>query len=134
MPRAAPPTLREGEGDAQGFLPGSSIQDSGLGPSLESDQAAWFDQMSRPPTATSQPPAVSHPAAAGPGDRIVLPCSAVVPQGVFSMRGSLMHVFVSYRVNTEGPEGNGMSGRVADACRAMSMDSRHQLKLPEHGW
>ncbi|KAJ1478342.1 hypothetical protein T484DRAFT_1817983, partial [Baffinella frigidus] len=57
-----------------------------------------------------------------------------LPQNTFSLRGSLMHAFVSYRASTEGIEGNGMSGLLAEKIRALSMDSTQELKIPRHGW
>ena len=49
-------------------------------------------------------PAAFHPGMGGPepGDMRILPASVVVPRRSWSMRGELMHVFVSYRVATEG--------------------------------
>ncbi|KAJ1491967.1 hypothetical protein T484DRAFT_1772740, partial [Baffinella frigidus] len=54
--------------------------------------------------------------------------------GNFSLRGELMHVFVSYRVATEGAAGNGMSILVAEKIRALSMDNRLELQIPRDGW
>jgi len=45
-----------------------------------------------------------------------------------------MHVFVSYRVATEGPTGNGLSSRIADKIRSLSMDPRLELHIPRHAW
>jgi hypothetical protein len=51
----------------------------------------------------------------------------------FSLRGELMHAFVSYRVATEGPAGNGLSGLVAQKIRSLSRNEE-RLQLPRHGW
>ena len=68
-----------------------------------------------------------------PAEAINIPASLVI-RGQFSLRGELMHAFVSYRVTTEGPAGNKLSGRLAEKIRALSTDSRHQLHIPRHGW
>jgi len=84
-----------------------------------------------PPTA-NRTAIVSH---SSTEDRL-LPASAEVSRSAsFSLRGELMHAFVSYRVETEGAEGrgNGMSGLLAQKVRALSMDEEG-LKIPEHGW
>ena len=52
--------------------------------------------------ALADKPAASHPGTEGPEDMHLLPASVVVPRGTITMRGELMHVFVSYRVATEG--------------------------------
>jgi len=53
---------------------------------------------------------------------------------MFSLGGELIHVFVSYRVETEGPLGNRLSGRIAERIRALSMDSRQEgLQIPRNG-
>ena len=61
----------------------------------------------------------------------------VPPRGTFSMRGALMHAFVSYRVATEGQggngNGNGLSGLLAQKIRSLSMHEKG-LQLPRHGW
>ena len=36
-------------------------------------------------------------------------------------RGELMHAFVSYRVSSEGPEGNGLAARIAARIRKLSV-------------
>ena len=64
----------------------------------------------------------------------VLPQSAVLPRGIFSLHGELMHSFISYRVNTEGGAGNGLAGRVAEKIRELSMDTTQQLQIPHQGW
>jgi len=94
---------------------------------------------------------------------LVLPASFRVPRGPFSMRGSkpytlnqgssmmdtadpcasllkpetlnreIMHAFVSYRVETEGPAGNALAEQIAQKIRVMST-KKTDLKIPEHGW
>jgi len=58
-------------------------------------------------------------------------------RGKFSMRGDLMHAFVSYRVAAEGKggngNGNGLSGLLARKIRSLSMHEK-ELQLPRHGW
>lgn len=49
----------------------------------------------------------------------------------FSLHGELIHAFVSYRVVTEGPAGNRLSGTIAQRIRALSLE---ELQLPRHGW
>ncbi|KAJ1471840.1 hypothetical protein T484DRAFT_3485030 [Baffinella frigidus] len=65
---------------------------------------------------------------------IFLPAASQLPQGSFSLRGELMHAFISYRVSTEGSEGNGLSVIIAEKIRTLSMDSRQELQIPRHGW
>ena len=74
---------------------------------------------------------VSHPTT---GDTSVPHTFMALPRTTFSLRGELMHTFVSYRVATEGDAGNGMSGLLADKIRAFSMDRTQELQLPQHGW
>ena len=64
----------------------------------------------------------------------VLPQNAVLPRGIFSLHGELMHAFISYRVSTEGGEGNGLAGRITEKIRELSMDTTKQLQIPHHGW
>ncbi|KAJ1473991.1 hypothetical protein T484DRAFT_1912139, partial [Baffinella frigidus] len=42
------------------------------------------------------------------------PALALAMPHPFSLRGELMHAFISYRVATEGPAGNKLSGRLAE--------------------
>ena len=42
-------------------------------------------------------------------------------------RGELMHAFVSYRVGTEGPNGNGLAARIADRIRKLSVEHPSSL-------
>ena len=93
------------------FLPGSCVQKADLDAGTPSSAASTQNVSLRGVVlAPATNPAVSHPdesllrrpSAEGPEDIRVLPASAVVPRGMFSMAGSLMHVFVSYRVSTEG--------------------------------
>ena len=105
------------------FLPGSTIQEADLDAAAGS---GTLDPSSAVPTrvvsmrgavlAPATNHAVSHPSinpavyssthslvsAQGPEDIRVLPASAVMAQRRFTMRGELMHAFVSYRVSTEG--------------------------------
>ena len=81
----------------------------------------------------SPSPFRSHPTAEGTGG-----APRVLPlRGNFSMRGEMMHVFVSYRVATEGKgrngNGNGLSGLLAQKIRSLSMHEKG-LQLPRHGW
>ena len=76
--------------------------------------------------------AVSHPSTGQNG--VMPPLPTAGKPGQFSMKGELMHVFVSYRVNTEGPEGSGLAGRIADKIRSLSMDPRLELQIPRQGW
>jgi len=56
-------------------------------------------------------------------------------RGKFSMRGPLFHAFVCYRVATEGPVGNRLSGRISERIRTLSLESpEDKLKIPRHGW
>jgi len=58
------------------------------------------------------------------------PTSESAPSSmVFSLRGEMMHAFVS----TEGPEGTGLSGLVAQKIRSLSMHEK-ALQLPQQGW
>ena len=104
-----------GEGDSPtslatytpGFLPGSSIQETDLD-AFEGSDTPPPSKRSAPPhrsatlrgaaLAPANAPGRSHPSTGGVYDLHLLP----VPRGTFSMRGELMHTFVSYRVNTEG--------------------------------
>ena len=54
-------------------------------------------------------------------------------QRQFSLRGELMHCFISYRVACEGPSGNGLSGRIAAKIRSLSLDVEKGLQIPHHG-
>jgi hypothetical protein len=91
------------------FQPGWSIQETG--------QDAQLEGMDSPPAASrlgnsasmrgavlapATHPAVSHPSTDVAEDMLGLPAWVVLPKGTFSLRGELMHAFVSYRVATEG--------------------------------
>ena len=85
-----------------------------------------------PPTAN---PTAIDSRSSSTEDRL-LPASAKVSRSArFSLRGELMHAFISYRVETEGDtgRGNGMSGLLAQKVRALSMDEEG-LKIPQYGW
>ena len=171
----APDTI--GEGNAQpapaliasppGFLPGSSIQDADLhvaegsgtpGPSRPLADLNRCISLRGAVMAPGERPTVTHPGTEGPGDVRILPALAVL-RGNFSLRGVLMHGFVSYRVATEGmifflvllfcpsrtPEtahpdacagskGNGLAELVATKVRSISTDPKYELQIPRHGW
>ncbi|KAJ1466167.1 hypothetical protein T484DRAFT_1756867, partial [Baffinella frigidus] len=55
---------------------------------------------SRPPTMPDHFLAIAHPGTGGPDDMHLLPESVVLPS-MFTLRGELMHAFVSYRGATE---------------------------------
>ena len=76
-------------------------------------------------------PSISHPITGGTRD---IPTSLVLPRGTFNLRGEMTHVFVSYRVSTEGGGGNGLSGLLAEKIRALSVDNTHDLHIPRCGW
>ena len=74
----------------------------------------------------SPSPLRSHPGTGG--------APRVLPlRGKFSLRGELMHVFISYRVGTEGKAGNGLAGLIAQKIRSLSRNEKG-LQLPRHGW
>ena len=74
---------------------------------------------------------IAHPTTGETGDTLSLTVHPLPDR--FSLRGELMHVFVSYRVNTEGGGGNGLSGRISERIRALSMDGMQELQIPRHG-
>ena len=74
---------------------------------------------------------ITHPTIEETGD--ISSSMAGTLKGNFTLRGQLMHVFVSYRVETEGGAGNGLSGSIAERIRALSLDSRQELRIPQHG-
>ncbi|KAJ1479290.1 hypothetical protein T484DRAFT_2881444 [Baffinella frigidus] len=89
--------------------------------------------MSAPALETDPP---SHPSTGGAEDiggrkkKIFSMCGKQ-----FSLRGELIHAFVSYRVSTEGPDGNGLAQIITSKIRTMSTDSKHpHLAIPRHGW
>jgi hypothetical protein len=51
-----------------------------------------------------------------------------------SLRGELLHVFISYRVSTEGLSGNGLSLAIYNAIRELSVQEQSGLALPESSW
>ena len=119
------------------FLPGMPHQQTDPDLDLERQEspAAGFITM-RGVVLATDPPAnqtsVSHPTTGdSPGRQ--LPTSMVLPRRSFQLRGELMHCFVSYRVNTEGSLGNGLSGLLAEKIRALSMDKGQDLHIPRHG-
>jgi hypothetical protein len=52
----------------------------------------------------------------------------------FTLRSELLHVFISYRVATEGPKGNGLSSELYRTVRALSLDMGQDLNIPSYGW
>ncbi|KAJ1483871.1 hypothetical protein T484DRAFT_1798671, partial [Baffinella frigidus] len=58
---------------------------------------------------------------------------STLARGTFTLRGELMHAFISYRVATEGPAGNGLSGLITRKIRSLSI-LEEGLRLPRHGW
>ena len=69
------------------------------------------------------------------GDMGVMSASDFPPlQRQFKLlRGELMHCFISYRVASEGPEGNRLSGSIAAKIRSLSLDIEQGLQIPHHG-
>ena len=61
--------------------------------------------------------------------------TSLVLRGQFSLNGELMHAFVSYRVATEGPDGdgNGLSGLLAQKIRSLSL-LEEGLQIPRNGY
>ena len=111
------------------FLPESSIQETDMDaaacvwttdPYRPRAALSRFGSTRGALLAPEDKPAVSHLGTEGPGDAasksfrgavlasthaegdIRIPTSAVVTRGMFTLRGELMHAFVSYRVATEG--------------------------------
>ena len=58
------------------------------------------------------------------------------PNGGFDLYGELFHVFISYRVATEGSEapGNCLARRLYDELHALSRDVAGGLSIPFEGW
>ena len=124
------------------FLPGSYVEEMDLETELE--------RMGSPPAAHRTTPlsrrtvtmrgaamVLEHHGntAVSPTARDTLvPRVGRLPRSTFSLRGELMHVFISYRVNTEGAVGNGMSGLLAEKIRTLSMDRSQELQIPRQGW
>ena len=131
------------EGGPPSILPGSS--DTDLDPELERvdvlpGASLWRKPASElrrtslgvlGPVLDLQGNIVSHPATPGTG---AVQALLKLPRKTFNLRGEMIHVFVSYRVTTEGEAGNGMSGLIVEKIRALSMDRTLQLQLPRHGW
>jgi hypothetical protein len=107
------------------ILPGSSVEE-------ETDQATELRTASavsmRGAVMSLDPQGnatiVSHPATVDSG---AVQSVLKLPRSTFSLRGEMMHVFVSYRVSTEGEAGNGMSGLLVEKIRALSMDRTQAL-------
>jgi len=97
--------------DSQRFLPGSPIHETGLdaGPtSPASRPGASLARLARSSTmrgavmAPALSPAFARLSSRASEDARLIPASAVLPRGSFTLRGELLHAFVSYRVATEG--------------------------------
>ena len=123
-------------------LPGSCVE--------EMDQATELERIDSPPAAhgasflsgrtVSERGAVmaldlhgNSTASPTTGDTRV-PHVVRLPRSSFNLRGEMMHVFVSYRVTTEGALGNGMSGLLAEKIRTLSMDRSQEVQIPRQGW
>jgi hypothetical protein len=120
------------------FLPGSSSEEMDLEAELErkdSLPAAHGSTSLRRRTVSMRGAAMALNTTASPtaGDTHV-PHIVRLPRSAFSLRGELMHFFVSYRVQTEGAVGNGMSGLLAEKIRTLSMDRSQELQIPRQGW
>jgi hypothetical protein len=76
---------------------------------------------------------VSHPSTEDTGVLSAVTALPRMQRSTFSLRDELMHVFVSYRVSTEGGAGNRMAGQIAEKIRSLSTDSRQELQIPQHG-
>ena len=49
----------------------------------------------------------------------------------FSLQGELMHAFICYRVASEGDAGNGLSARIYERIRELSLDTeQNKLQIP----
>ena len=101
--------------------------------SLRADLVREFTfSASSPASCFSRLPSLqTHPTTGVARSWSVLPL-----RGTFSLRKELMHAFissVSYRVATEGPVANGISGLLAQKIRSLSMHEEG-LKIPRHGW
>ena len=100
-----PGSIQEADPDATSQ--GSGTTDSCVQGSMSFSRRTLpnYTSMSRNETvrgfalAPAETPVVSNP---DTGDLRGIPASSVVPQGMFSLRGELVHAFVSYRVDTEG--------------------------------
>jgi len=94
-----------------GFLPGSPVHEADLDAALDSDTGGQgFEPQAPHPSkrfaskdrrGSMRGAVLSHPGTGGADDIRLLPTSAVV-RGTFTMRGELLHAFISYRVATEG--------------------------------
>jgi len=124
------------------FLPGSFVEEMDLDAELEgigSAPAAHGATSLRRRTVSMRGAAMAldlhgnTTASPTAGDTRV-PHIRMLPRSTFSLRGQLMHVFVSYRVATEGALGNGMSGLLAEKIRTLSMDRSQELQIPRQGW
>ena len=94
--------------------------------------------VSSPASISGTPSICTHPTTGSAPSSPALPrkgqfSKPVQVRGKFSMRGELIHVFLSYRFSAEGPGANGLSGLLAQRIRSLSMHER-ALQLPQHGW
>ena len=69
----------------------------------------------------------------GSDDTGAVRAMAKLRRSTFSLRGELMHVFLSYRVTSEGEAGNGLSGLLAEKVKWLSMDTSQKMQIPRHG-
>jgi hypothetical protein len=124
------------------FLPGSFVEEMDLNTELEgigSAPTAHGATSLSPRTVSMRGAAMAldlrgnTTASPTAGDTRV-PHIMMLPRSTFSLRAQLMHVFVSYRVSSEGALGNGMSGLLAEKMRTLSMDRSKELQIPRQGW
>ena len=107
-------------------LPASIEGSTSVVVSIDIDPQTPFLGNNRPASAR-----IEVDAGRRPSETVVSLGSLSKPRGKFSLHSELMHVFVSYRVVTEGPGGNGLSGTIAERIRELSLE---ELQLPRHGW
>ena len=121
-----------------GFLPGSSIPETDLDAFEGSDtpplckRSASVERSATMRCAVLAPataPGLSHPSAGGVDDLRLLP----IVRGTFTLRGELMHCFVSYRVNTEGMvltlQQSSAETCTLQLCRPLTAPAAHRAPL-----
>ncbi|KAJ1495407.1 hypothetical protein T484DRAFT_1762669 [Baffinella frigidus] len=113
---------RNGEGDSQPAPPLATSP-----PGSHAVRSGWSADISMRGAVLAPG---SHPG--GPEDIGVI-VRWVLPRGTFTMRGELMHAFVSYRVETEGSSGNRLAEALAAKIRSLSVENK-DCKIPRHGW
>ena len=125
------------------FLPGSSSEEMDLGTELERIESAPAARGATPlqrrtvsmrGAVMALDPHGNTTASPTAGETRMPHIVRRLPRSAFSLRGELMHVFVSYRVTAEGTVGNGMSGLLAEKIRTLSMDRSQELQIPRQGW